>query len=88
VVCLTADEEQALLAGTRAGTTEHRIAERAKIVLLAHQGEDESGNRRAVGHQVGARFKMATEVCRGVRGREAVHSSLGARSGMVAAAER
>jgi hypothetical protein len=39
VVCLTADEEQALLAKTRAGTTEHRIAERAKIVLLAHQGK-------------------------------------------------
>jgi transposase len=28
-----------LLAKTRAGTTEHRIAERAKIVLLAHQGK-------------------------------------------------
>jgi hypothetical protein len=39
MVCLTADEEQALLAKTRAGTTEHRIAERAKIALLVHQGK-------------------------------------------------
>jgi len=39
VISLTTDEEQALQAKTRAGTTEHRIAERAKIVLLAHQGK-------------------------------------------------
>ena len=39
VVTLTADEEQALRAKTGAGTTEHRIAERAKIVLLAYEGK-------------------------------------------------
>ena len=39
VISLTADEEQALRAKTRSGTTEYRIAERAKIVLLAHQGK-------------------------------------------------
>jgi len=39
VISLTADEEQALRAKTRAGTTEHRIAERANIVLLAHRGK-------------------------------------------------
>ena len=39
MVTLTADEEQALRAKTRAGTTEHRIAERAKIVLLAYEGK-------------------------------------------------
>ena len=39
MISLTVDEEQALRAKMRAGTTEHRIAERAKIVLLAHEGK-------------------------------------------------
>ncbi|MCC7061076.1 MAG: helix-turn-helix domain containing protein [Burkholderiaceae bacterium] len=51
MISLTTDEEQALLAKTRAGTTEHRIVERAKIVLLAHQGR----TNLEIAKQLGAR---------------------------------
>src|SRR5471030_2889602 len=40
VVCLTAEEEQALRQGTKAGTSEHRLVERAKVILLLNQGKD------------------------------------------------
>src|SRR5271165_5491720 len=38
-ICLTAEEEQTLRQWARAGTSEHRMVERAKVVLLAHQGK-------------------------------------------------
>src|SRR5450755_3770883 len=38
-VSLTADEERTLRQWARAGTSEHRMVERAKVVLLAHQGK-------------------------------------------------
>ena len=37
--CLSADEERELRTKTQSATTEHRIVERAKIVLLAHEGK-------------------------------------------------
>lgn len=39
VITLSPDEESALKQWLRAGTTEHRMAERAQIVLLAGQGQ-------------------------------------------------
>ncbi len=38
-ISLTSDEEQVLRKWTRAGTNEHRMVERAKVILLAHQGK-------------------------------------------------
>src|SRR6266851_502596 len=38
-ISLTSDEEQVLRKWTRAGTHEHRMVERAKVILLAHQGK-------------------------------------------------
>jgi transposase len=38
VVSLTGEEEQILREWTRAGTSEHRLVERAKVILLLHQG--------------------------------------------------
>ena len=38
-VSLTSDEERTLRQWARAGTSEHRMVERAKVVLLAHQGK-------------------------------------------------
>jgi transposase len=39
VICLNPEEEQILRQWARAGTSEHRMVERAKIILLAHQGK-------------------------------------------------
>jgi transposase len=39
VICLTSEEEQILRQWARAGTSEHRIVERANVILLAHQGK-------------------------------------------------
>jgi len=39
VICLTSEEEQTLRQWARAGTSEHRMVERAKVTLLAHQGK-------------------------------------------------
>ena len=36
---LTPQEEQTLRQWARAGTSEHRMVERAKVILLAHQGK-------------------------------------------------
>src|ERR1700730_797633 len=36
---LTREEEQTLRQWARAGTSEHRLVERAKVILLAHQGK-------------------------------------------------
>ena len=38
VICLTSEEERILRQWARAGTSEHRMVERAKVILLAHQG--------------------------------------------------
>jgi transposase len=38
VVSLTSEEEQVLRQWARAGTTEQRLVERAKVILLVHQG--------------------------------------------------
>src|SRR5947208_2000779 len=38
-ICLTGEEEQVLRQWARAGTSEHRMVERAKVILLAHQGK-------------------------------------------------
>src|ERR1022692_569214 len=38
-VSLTSDEEQTLRQWARAGTSEHCMVERAKVILLAHQGK-------------------------------------------------
>jgi transposase len=35
---LTSEEEQILRQWARAGTSQHRMVERAKVILLAHQG--------------------------------------------------
>jgi len=42
VISLTAEEESTLNQWLRAGTTEHRLAERARIVLLASHGQNTS----------------------------------------------
>jgi transposase len=39
VVSLTAEEEQTLRQWARAGTSEHRLVERAKVILLLHEGK-------------------------------------------------
>ena len=39
VICWTSKEEQILRQWARAGTSEHRMVERAKVILLAHQGK-------------------------------------------------
>ena len=39
VIDLTYEEEQTLRQWARAGTSEHRMVERAKVILLAHQGQ-------------------------------------------------
>jgi transposase len=39
VVSLTAEEEQTLRQWARAGTSEHRLVERAKVILLLNQGK-------------------------------------------------
>jgi transposase len=38
-ICLTPEEEQTLRQWARAGTSEHRMVERAKVILLANQGK-------------------------------------------------
>ena len=38
-ICLTSGEEGLLRQWARAGTSEHRMVERAKVILLAHQGK-------------------------------------------------
>jgi len=38
-ISLTSEEEQALRQWTRAGTTQHRMVERAKVILLVHEGK-------------------------------------------------
>src|ERR1019366_10287702 len=38
VICLTAEEEKALKQYLRSGTSEQRLVERARMVLLASQG--------------------------------------------------
>src|ERR1700685_1140093 len=38
-ISLTSEEEQTLRQWARAGTREHRMVERAKVILLAHQGK-------------------------------------------------
>ena len=38
-ICLNVEEEQILRQWARAGTSEHRMVERAKVILLAHQGK-------------------------------------------------
>jgi len=38
-ISVTSDEERTLRQWARAGTSEHRMVERAKVVLLAHQGK-------------------------------------------------
>src|SRR6266700_8359335 len=38
-ISLTPEEEQILLQWARAGTSEHRMVERAKVILFAHQGK-------------------------------------------------
>src|ERR1700685_2511151 len=38
-ISLTSEEEQTLRQWARAGTSEHRMVERAKVILLAHQGK-------------------------------------------------
>src|ERR1700722_9368212 len=38
-ISLTSEEEQALRQWARAGTSEQRMVERAKVILLAHQGK-------------------------------------------------
>ena len=38
VIRLTSEEEQTLRQWARAGTSEHRMVERAKVILLAHCG--------------------------------------------------
>jgi transposase len=44
---LTSEEEQTLRQWTRAGTGEHRMVERAKVILLADQGKS---NLEIAGH--------------------------------------
>lgn len=39
MVSLTAEEEQTLRRWARTGTSEHRLVERAKVILLLHQGK-------------------------------------------------
>jgi transposase len=39
VICLTSEEEQMLRHWARSGTSEHRMVERARVILLAHQGK-------------------------------------------------
>ena len=38
-ISLTSEEEQTLRQWTRAGTTQHRMVERAKVILLVHEGK-------------------------------------------------
>jgi transposase len=38
-IYLTSEEERMLRQWARAGTSEHRMVERAKVILLAHQGK-------------------------------------------------
>src|SRR5450631_3715700 len=38
-ISVTSEEERTLRQWARAGTSEHRMVERAKVVLLAHQGK-------------------------------------------------
>src|SRR6266702_2048473 len=38
-ISFTSEEEQILLQWARAGTSEHRMVERAKVILFAHQGK-------------------------------------------------
>jgi transposase len=38
-ICLTFEEERILRQWARAGASEHRMVERAKVILLAHQGK-------------------------------------------------
>jgi len=38
-ICLTSEEERTLRQWARAGTSEHRMVERAQVILLAHQGK-------------------------------------------------
>src|SRR2546422_357862 len=38
-ISLTSEEEQTLRQWTRAGTTQHRRVERAKVILLVHEGK-------------------------------------------------
>src|ERR1700683_626172 len=47
VIRLTSEEEQILRQWARAGTSEHRMVERAKVILLAHQGKS---NLEIAGH--------------------------------------
>jgi len=38
-ISLTSEEEQTLRRWARASTNEHRMVERARVILLAHQGK-------------------------------------------------
>jgi transposase len=51
VVSLTAEEEQVLQQWARAGTSEHRLVERAKVILLLNQGI----SNVAIARQLGTR---------------------------------
>ena len=50
-IVLSADEEKTLTMWTRAGTTEQRVAERARIVLAAARGDATT----AIAHRLRAR---------------------------------
>ena len=39
LVQLTEEEEKTLREWTRQGTAEHRLVERARVILLAHEGQ-------------------------------------------------
>ena len=56
---LTSEEEQTLRQWVRAGTSEHRMVERAKVILLADRGKVQFGNRRASEDQARPRVEMA-----------------------------
>ena len=68
VVSLTAEEEKTLRQWARAGTSEHRLVERAKVILLLNQGKANFEIARQLKTRP-ARLKMAATVCPAPPGR-------------------
>src|ERR1700747_1952801 len=59
VISLTAEEESTLNQWLRTGTTEHRLAERARMVLLASQGQSPPRSAQGLRDRAGASLEVA-----------------------------
>jgi hypothetical protein len=63
VIRLTPQEQKTLKQYLRSGTTEQRLVERARVILLAHQGQSTEAIARSLNTPTRTRLEMAAAFC-------------------------